>query len=702
MDKLPKQLNDIIRKVDSDFYDQKVYGEGFIVTWHNKKKEVVSDSNLLSKMFSKKHYEYYFVRSHSKPLSVKKVPFDWQEGTSDISLDFEASFEILISDKSEAEQLVRLLSQISSADQGLRNLIDKHLHFCMTQIYDSCVKNGSNLLAQFYQSGLENGESEELNNQVTALMRQELTGANFRIGFTLANAPAQYSEFKRKTPIGDSGLNVNSECRLTLDNYQAYQKSGITDIQGIIKHMESGIDQAIRQHILGKSLLELLSYFKTSQGDKPSISEQVKQSVQQRAKAIGYQLQSFHTLPDIPALALLTGLAVDFGEEDGAFKAGPFGGKVKLNIRMSVCAIEGEFEKQKHLLTFQSNNTNKQLNDITHKNIIDRIKPAIHTICTEEMRKHNPLDAVTRFEEVIKPGLSEKIIEIMAEQYGLDVTIKVIESLESEDAVRLEELRSNKNKFTFKFNAKSDGEHTASLTFSSSFEVTSLDLQSVNSWDNFERHDYGFRSGSPKRHESELDPSDDRGWKTLAIKRELESIQEDIVHYFVTSNAFIVDLRNWVFDIQHNHKFQDALITGAENKILKERGLVVKISRLAINDEDLEKAQLAFRSNTFKHIGASQEADNKKELEMLESQLAKNQAVSQAVTKKTLEFIKDSEDIESVDDLKELDNELVETVKKTVKSKQPSKMAELASKSTRSAKSDLDFIASALPKPEES
>lgn len=637
-------LNGLIRKLESDHYDPKVHGDGFVVTWDQKKREVVDKRGFLKNVFNAKHYQFFFVTTHTKPMVIKQVPFEWHEGTSDISLEFDATFKLRVTSEEEAKQLVRVLSNSGSPEKGLVNLIDKNLYACMANLYEQRqLQADKNLLSDFYQQGLQNGECAELNSDVTREMQLELKGTDFGVGFTLRNAPERFTDFKYHSEIKETGLKVTSECQLTLNNYQAYRKSGIKTIDGVVDHMKEGIDRAIRQHILGKTEMELLSNFKTASSQAVSISQQVKDSVGAQAQSIGYELKSFHTLPDIAPLQLLNGLMLVFDESDGAFNTGVIGGRIRLNMRLEVKAIDGEFDKYRHL--FSSDDAEHQLDllNITQEKILTRIKEHLAVICKEVLRQYqdNHLKALTNFADEVRPLLEREIIDQMKRQHGLDIVVKTLMPVESEDASRLEELRRKKRPFKFELFSGDDNNQGASLTFNGSFEILTLDFDSTNSWDAFEGHDYGYRMDSPERSKTGVQLSSDREWKTHAIEQELQDIEQELIRFFQTSDRFIPDLNTWLHDRKNNVLVQTALLKEAEQKINKSRGLIIELERLNVQDNKLNNTRLEQRNNALNSLTEKQKILNEQELKTIRHEAELRAELDQELARKEIELVED-------------------------------------------------------------
>ncbi|PHI34676.1 hypothetical protein CBQ28_23505 [Pseudoalteromonas sp. GCY] len=693
-------LSNLIRKVDTNFHNPRVHGEGFVVTWNKKTNQIVTKQGLLSDLFNKKHYEYFFVKSHTKPIVISKIPFEWHEGASEIALEFYATFQLKITDQTEAHKLVEILSMSGTPEKGLFNLIDKHLHHCMSKMYKKCLDSqNSNLLDEFYQQELQRGESSELNTSVCEQMQQELKGMDFNIGFTLRNAPERYAEFKYSTKIKETGLEVTSECQMTLNNYQAYRKSEISDIEGVVAHMKAGIERAIRQHILGKSEMDLLSNFKTATSQDVSISDQVKNSVKQQATAIGYELNSFHTLPNIAPLRLLNGLMLTFDKEDGAFKTGMFGSRVRLNIRMEVKAKEGEFEKYRHLFASSENDNQIDLLAITQAQILDRIKVLVHDICKEVMLndKFNHYKALSQFEELIRPQLEDEIGKLLSEQHGLVVSIKSLMAVESEDAMRLEELRGKKIPIQFKhFFGGQDG-IGAEYSFSGAFEVLGLvvsDAGGEHSWETFEKWDFGYRIDSPERHtNTALKGNDDRVCKKLAIENELEDIKQEVIRLFKASTLLIPSITLWVNKREYNAKLQDELLCEVSALLRRSRGMDLLIERLEIKDESLIQAQLDSRDRKLKSIADVDSMRLEQRLVDLKQSKDEKQKLADEVTERRLSFLRDSDDFEDLLDEKER----IENDYRHLNTKE-STIEELLPAPNSHASSDIEELADVLTK----
>lgn len=697
MTDLQSPLNDLIRKLDSDHYDLKVHGEGFIVTWNQKTREVVEKRGFIKDVFSIKHYEFFFVRTHTKPIVIKQLQFEWHEGTSDISLEFDATFKLRVTSEDEAKQLVRILSQSGSPEKGLLNLIDKNLYVCMARIYEERqLQSDKNLLSDFYQEGLQKGECARLNADVTREMQTELKGTDFGIGFTLRNAPERFADFKYDSEIKETGLKVASECQLTLNNYQAYRKSGIGNIEGVVAHMQEGIDRAIRQHILGKTEMELLSNFKTASSQALSISDQVKQSVSGQARAIGYELESFHTLPDIAPLQLLNGLMLVFDENDGAFKTGVIGGRIRLNMRLEIKAIEGEFDKYRHL--FSNTDTDHQLDllNITQTQILNRIKVHLEVICKEVLRQHqdNHLKTLTHFDTEVRPTLEAELVDRMRVQHGLDVTVKTLMPVESEDASRLEELRRRKRPFNFDVFSSDGSKQAAKLLLHSSFEVLSLDFDDLNSWEAFEGHDYGYRMDSAERNKQGRSNTDDRHWKTDAIEHELKDIEGELIRFFKSSDLLIPDMNLWLNDRKHNMAMQNALIDAAKEKIQKSRGLLIEVERLDIQDEQLNQARLAQRTDVLENIRIKDKQLAYQHLEDLKNTARHKTELNTELKDKEVQLI--DEEISDFDQLSALKKELSDD--EETANRNNSALTDFVPQTVKTERSDLNALEDILGK----
>ncbi|SIO96321.1 hypothetical protein [Vibrio spartinae] len=659
-------LNELLIKQESDYYNPQYHGDGVVVSWNRDAGNVVTKKGLFSSFRSKKSLEYYFVKFHPKPLVVKQLPFEWNEGTSDIELEFDAIFKIRLTSEGDAQKLVEVVAKTGRPEEGLVRLIDKCLDQCMTDLYNQVKSQpGKNLLDEFYQLELQKGESLELNQAVTEMMLRELEGLDFAIGFTLRNAPERIINFNYLSEIEETGLEVTSKCQLRLSNFQSFRKSGLNGVDDVQTFMKSAIDRAVRQHILGKSDMELLSNFNRPSSQDVSISDQVKNSVSQDALSIGYELKSFHTLPDIAPLDLLNGIQVIFDENDGAFRTGQFGGQIRLHMDMDIKSVDGEFKKYCHLFTHSDNDQQVDLLQVTKCQIIERIKVILATICRQAMRleKQDHFTLISRFETDVKPELEAHIVESMREQHGLDVYVKNIAPVESEDASRQAELCRKKCAFEFDFFNVPSGDN---LTLKSVFEVISLSTamdsagnQHVSpvAWEAFERHDYGYRADSPQRFEQEITRTD-REWKTQAIQAELEDIRKELIHCVSASDILNADIHSWLYDRKHNKMVQQALIDEAKKAIEKSRGLVIDIARFEIKNHLLNSALQEQKERKFENIKTLEEQKAKQQHDQLLHEASQSHKLSSTITDKKIEMI-DNDDVP----LEEYSNSLVSVSK---------------------------------------
>lgn len=659
-----QQLVELVRKVDSEFHDSKVHGQGVVVSWNKKKNEWVSGQSAIGRLFGQKNLDYYFVKIDSKPIHIKNIQFEWFEGTSDISLTLEANFRVKIVDQQDVEKFVgSLLRQRAvSIDAAFYQIIDEQLHNCLDVIYSKCTAERKNLLDEFYQLNAQKGESQLLDSEVTSGVNNLLSGMDFKIGFSLRNVPDQVADFNHCTTLKKSPsqkeFNVQSECTLKLNSFQAYKKSGIKNLDDVISQMKSVIDQAINEYVSGKTLFDLFSNFESSvECDTKSISDLVRKRVESEAISIGYALQSFYSLPEVAPLKLLKGIRIDIDEEDGAFSTGYGGGAIKINVGMDVKARHGSSDKLMHLLSPSGDYENIDVLEFTYSELVQRVKKPIISICSSVIKQKDYKLASTDFENTVKDDLENNLVNEMRELYGLEVNIKSIFPVETEDSNRLRELSGRSKQFSFSVISSAANEVELLVEFQSAYKVLGIDLN--NGWEAFEKTDFGYRSTSSIRNiftnVNEKTPDYDKRCKSIAIESEVNDIADEIVRHFKASLELIPSLYSWYRNAADNRRFQYELLEDVTSKIQISRGLIINIETITMDDRFLTEKATEERDRKHKQIAASQNSKNELMNEQLEQSMKRKFSLEERLAKQRESILIDVEDI---DELKKYEDQL--------------------------------------------
>ena len=673
-----KQLIEIVRKVDSKFHDPDVHGQGVVVAWNKSKNTWASAQSVFGKMFNQKNIDYYFVKTQSKPIQIKNIDFEWLEGTSNISLAFEANFQIIIKNQQDAEKLLLILFKQNpiSIDQALYQVIDEQLHNCMEKIYVSCNQAQKNLLDEFYHRDTHNGKSVRLDADVTTDVNNVIQGLGFKIGFALCNAPDQIASFTHPTTLKKSPsqneFDVQSECTLKLSSYQSYKESGFNDLDDVVTHMKKVIDQTIYQYVSGKTLFDLFCNFDSTgkEDGKESISILVRDQVEAEAASVGYKLQSFYSLPDVAPLKLLKGIRIDIVDNEGSFSTGYGGGNIKINISMDITAEQHGFDKLMHLLSPSGDSENKDVLDISYADLVQCIKKPIISICANVIKQHKYQTASTQFDAEVKPSLEAKLKSEMSDLFGIKVTIKSIFPVETEDASRLRELSGRSQQFNFSVISHGSENGELLVEFQSAFKVIGIDMDS--GWDAFEKTDFGYRSNSPIRKKftdlKDADQDYDMHCKSTAIDDELKDIGDEVVRHFKADLELIPNLYAWYRDAAANRMFQEELLSNATLTIKHNRGIEVYIENITMDDEHLTDEAKKERTRNYEYIESSHTKKNELMLDDLERSMNRKVEQEDSVSKQKASIMADADDLESLNEMEQQIKNPLEDVSEAPKS----------------------------------
>ncbi|MCU7904314.1 MAG: hypothetical protein KZQ76_00405 [Candidatus Thiodiazotropha sp. (ex Epidulcina cf. delphinae)] len=662
-----KQLIELVRKVDSKFYDPNIHGQGVVIAWNRKNNDWASGQGAFGKLFRRKILDYYFVKINSKPIQIKKVQFEWFEGTSDISLTLEANFQIKITSRQDAEKFVAalLMQRAVTVNKAFYQIIDEQLHNCMDRIYSSYTTQKKNLLDEFYLPGTQKGESRELDSEVTSGVKDVLSGLDFKIGFSLRNAPDRVADFSHCTILKKSPsqkeFNVQSECTLKLNSFQAYKKSGIKSLDDAVNQMKNAIDQAIHEYVSGKTLFDLFSNFdSTVEHGTKSISRLVLERVEAEAAAIGYELQAFYSLPDVAPLKLLNGIRIDINEKDGTFSTGYGGGTIKIHISMDVKAVHGGFEKLMHLLSPSGDYQDIDVLEFSYADLVRCIKNPIISICANVIKQKDYKNASTDFDNAVKKDLVAQLQNEMHTLYGLSIDIKSMFPVETEDSSRLRELSGRSKQFTFSVISNAAEEGELLVEFQSAYKVLGIDINS--GWEAFEKTDLGYRCASPVRKQftnANEETPDDRHCKSIAINNELEDIANEIIRYLKADLELIPGLFAWYRNAAANRTFQKKLLEEVISAIRQSRGLVVSIENITMDDRYLTKKATEERDTKYGHIAKVRASKDKLTLEQSEKSIIRQNALEEQVSKQKRSSITEIDDMDKLQQIeKQFDDPL--------------------------------------------
>lgn len=526
-----QMLSGVIRKVNPQDFSLTAHQPAWeVVLDVSNRQPVVAESKEKSfwqSLFGSRKNDnlvHYCVKKTSKPVVFKAVDFHWVEGASHLELSFKGVFSLAVNTREEAEGLVLALYHPLGCGHALYNLIDKHLHLLMKKV-SSELDSGSSILQYFDTADSGLGRSDKLDallsEAVTSALGKETGKADFRIGLTLADLPSQELYVETETAFSlldsDHPWIMKTTAKLELNNYQNYKNAELHGGDDVRRKMESYIEAAVKKHIFGKDYFGLIDQFFPGPDvdEHLSISTVIEKEILARANTLGYRAKPFHTMANIPLLALQNGVSMAFEDDDVTFQTKSSTGEVQLQVEAVIRAEN--FSKVKRLFKPED----------------DTLEPILRAAVRKKIQQY--LRSVTLgdfnlgFEVTVKPNLEDSLRETFAENYGLVFDdLAIIE--QTEDLERLRMLCAERRTIQLKFYAQADGGGSETVVYNCSFKVVEL---ADDGWAEFVKTDYGFRKQSSKRlrlnAEIAGDVNDaDLHIKLFAIERELDDIEDNI------------------------------------------------------------------------------------------------------------------------------------------------------------------------------
>lgn len=585
------QLDEVIRQAEKTV-DPRVHGPGFVKILDVKKGTISNKLSTIARVLGSKDIRYYFVKLHGKPAVISNWRFKWLEGTSEVELEFDCTFEIGLSNENDAERLVKALGGYESPTTCLYRLIDSYLHATLSKMYEASSREGENILAAF--EGIR-GESTQLNKEVSKAVASNLGGQTpflFRGGFKLLSAPpmqVQFSQIPIAFEVSDSTTQctINTSALFVLDNYQKYKTSGLNDAESIENHMKSALKDAIQLHLFGKPYYSVVKDF------SHSITQEIEAHLAKVATSIGYQVKMFQSLTDIESMELLDGMRVDMDAEDAQFSTKNEIGHVKVSVSVELKVADF--------------NLLKRLIKPGQSAIKPTLKHELIKICRDviggiERRAFN-----LSFDEEVVPCITESLTEKLGKRYGLEVHVIKVEQEPTEDAQRFLSLHGNTQHFEFNIRSYSDAGVGDQITIKSAYEIVGI---SENGWENFEKKDFGYRDSSdvwtPEErqrmtdlleiHIDNLTPEEfARERRAEAIRRELNEIARRIKMVVEQDLETRSDLAFALRETKHYAEGKRIVEMMAADAIREEWGLEIKLrafKRLQDRSELTEQIKL--------------------------------------------------------------------------------------------------------------
>lgn len=678
-------ISPLIRSIDAKNFSEKVHGPGYWLVYDHRNQQVKLPPNKWGKLLgANKHLSDYYVKKLEKPLVINDIKFKWSEGTSDIGLDFKATFQIFVESEDQAKLLIKQLYHSEGPARALYAIIDKHLHNEMTSFYDETRKNNMNLLEFFYQGDSDSGESVQLDNNVSQSVKEQLglTKSHFRIGFQLENAPPRQIEVEKESELNladtrsDLNWKVTTSVMLVLNNYQRFKKSGLTNEKDIKVAVQNKIDTAVKKHLFKLQFFELIANFQESSSlaRDESIQYKMEERIRLEVFAIGYDLEIFQALPDVPLLKLVDGLRVDVSSEDKdcEFKTKDSAGHVKLEVALEVKV--NDFEKLKRLIPPKDIKKNMEISDTIRAHVIQ--------ICRDEIQKIQRKQFNLAFDDTVKPTLTQAFDEQLGIRYGLEITVIHIIQAQTEDGERFQALLRKEWFFHLNISPQADMGEADTLKYQGTFEVISI---AEDGWEAFESKDFGFRRDSHERTSAakeELESSvltssaDEKEfeleWKNFCIRKELEAIATRVKMNLGEYFSKIESIADRTRTLEQSKEFRDQCNKIAKTIVAEEFGLEIEIRALQREDSetDLEMQAMSISDREIRsQILQSKVDENASHLKNREAQIKK----INDVRLKKLEDDAELEDLNLEIDITKLDEDQEMVMKNVMKKSKQSK-----------------------------
>jgi len=603
------ELDVLVRKINPDKFSATAHGPGHHIVYTvgptNAPEEGsarIFEPGLFKNLFGRRNEVHYFIKRFDTPLMVSSWTYRWSEGTSAISLDFDATFEIMANEPGQARSLVTALNHAENAGTALHGLINRRLHEALTREFRDCVREKKSVLGRFRNSEVGIGESESLNEEVSRAVSTDLGNVPFRIGFRLKNAPPMQVEVQKSEnfTLADSETprKVVTVALLELENYQIYKKAAVETEAAIREAVSGSITQAVRSLLFAKKYYSIVESFSDS---KRSIQAQMRSQIEAETRKIGYGLKMFQTYPDIAALALLDSIRIDIDSRDSADTAGAdfskyypkeSTGYVQMEISLSVKA--SNFSHLHRLIS-------PDVMDVK-KPIVDRVRQ----ICQDEIQKINRKEFNLNFQDGIVPTLTTAIVKGLT-LYGLNTEIIKINQIATEEAARFKAICGQTTGFCASISPHADRGRADSVQVEGKIEVTGI---TAGGWEKFESKDFGFRRDSSWSETNLRQKAEEHGIavgttsplpeaerRSVATALELAEIRDRVISTLRERMSKLSDLASEWSTLKTSEQINAWAEKLAGDAISDEFGLSIKLRGFGRSDTAIEITHAAMRAS---------------------------------------------------------------------------------------------------------
>lgn len=638
------KLIELIRVINPENFSESTHGAGHRVLLAKDEVSLHKPGlNAFVNSLTKRNARHCFVKFWSVPKEINDWTFRWSEGTNAIGFNFTSKLVIQANEDMQALTLAKvLLRKTDEAGEALYGLINARLHEQLAEMLRRCDERTLSLLDEFKLTPNGIGESVALNEAVTAKVRQDLPGVNFRIGFQLKDPPPRQIDVRCRDDwfvLADSQRERKAETTalLQLENYQAFKKSGLETKEAVEATIKRVISQSVKKLLFARKYYAVVQSFLPGES---SIRSQMKEAIEAEARSIGYRVEMFQTFPDIAALELLDPLRIEIPANDEKYYLVDSTGYVQVSLTLSV-QIARDFSKL-HLLIGPDEPK-------VAPPIVDRVRQ----ICRDTIHSIDRKTFNLEFDKRVVPALTRAIVNGLG-LYGLHVKVINLLQVPTEEALRFLSIRGGTIDFRAKILPHADAGNGEAVPVIGSIEVTGM---TEAGWPQFESKDFGYRQDTQHSEARLRDKAGARGLslptrtpmpredrRALAIELELAEIRDRVVSVLEGEMSMSAELAHHWTNADNSEEIAEWAEKMAQKAILNEFGLQIALRgfrRLATESDitlrvqnDAKHAQLreVAKDMAIKEIGHQQalrDVVNENQLGLLRRHaLIQNQALS--------------------------------------------------------------------------
>ena len=651
---IDKQIADLVIAFQPESFSSKRYPEGFEVIYDLKKNELSTGTpGFFGKLLGGGgKLTHYFVKKTKKPVNVKDVEFTWKEGNSDLSLDFSGTFALQINTEEDAKNLIKAIHHQNGPAKGLQEQIESAIYEVIRdklKFLRQDPDKESPLIDPLWEF-IHNESLDGLGQIVSVKVKGLLDIPHFEIGLRLFNLPPEDISFKDfESPFRLQDIDRNWSLKKTVDlrlnRLDKVKRSGYHSKEEIKNYICKYINLSVVDHIQGKTFYDFVEHFDMESNNSlnnAEIKNLIKKDISNKAEAIGYRLNMFHTLPNIQSLKLKDGWRIEIPGPDAtverqakySFRTKDMSAPVSLDMAINVFARD--YSKLKSLI---------QPGD---ENIFQEIEKLVIITCRDVIIKISRKNFNLNFLEPTKPATTDLIADLKPEdeqsvefrltkalentfdRYGLVVNVIHIAQAKTEDAERFDGLVGKGTEFKLRITPQANFGKGDVVKYDGVFELLSL---SKDGWEAFERKDNGYRRISSERSGFRMIRfletrgnaawSDrlEQEWKAQCLDDQLNEIAKRITDILDARFSKIDDFANRGRTLKQDNEIMELMSQLAKRSIAEEFGLEIAIRSLKRLDSETDEisrrvnqlglhADIEALEDKIAHIKAIQQESN--------------------------------------------------------------------------------------------